>query len=70
MPLDLSLRPEQRFHCPLCGKGLDVRQTKKNKPYVICDPCGVELFVRGKVGMHVFERLVSDAGDARASFHK
>ena len=62
MPLDLSLRPERRFPCPLCGKGLDVRQTKKKKPYVICDPCGVQLFVRSKAGMHVFEQLVSDAG--------
>jgi transcription elongation factor Elf1 len=64
MPLDLSLRPEQRFPCPLCGKGLDVRQTKKKKPYVICDPCGVQLFVRSKAGMQVFERLVSDAGQS------
>ena len=62
MPLDLSLRLGQRFPCPLCGKGLDVRQTKKKKPYVICDPCGVQLFVRSKAGMHVFEQLVSDAG--------
>ncbi|MGB6405227.1 MAG: hypothetical protein WBF26_20480 [Candidatus Sulfotelmatobacter sp.] len=61
MPLDLSLRPEQRFPCPLCGRGLDVRQTKKKKPYVICDPCGVQLFVRSKAGMNVFEELVSDA---------
>jgi ssDNA-binding Zn-finger/Zn-ribbon topoisomerase 1 len=64
MPLDLGLRPEQRFPCPLCGKGLDVRQTKKKKPYVICDPCGVQLFVRSKAGMRVFEQLVSDAGQS------
>jgi ssDNA-binding Zn-finger/Zn-ribbon topoisomerase 1 len=64
MPLDLNLRlahPEHRFPCPLCGKGLDVRQTKKKKPYVICDPCGVQLFVRSKAGTHCFEQLVSDA---------
>jgi ssDNA-binding Zn-finger/Zn-ribbon topoisomerase 1 len=61
MAVDLSLRPELKFPCPLCGKGLDVRQTKKKKPYVICDPCGVQLFV-SKAGMHVFEQLVSEAG--------
>ncbi len=60
MPLDLSPR-SSRFPCPLCGQGLDVRQTKKQKPYVICDPCGVQLFVRCKAGMHSFEQLVSDA---------
>jgi ssDNA-binding Zn-finger/Zn-ribbon topoisomerase 1 len=60
MPLGLHVGPT-RFPCPLCGQGLDVRQTKKKKPYVICDPCGVQLFVRSKVGMHIFEQLVSEA---------
>ena len=50
-----------RFPCPLCGQALDVRQTKKKKPYVICDPCGVQLFVRSRAGMESFERLMSDA---------
>jgi len=49
------------FPCPLCGKPLDVRATKKKKPYVICDPCGVQLFIRSKAGMRSFEQLVSDA---------
>ena len=49
------------FPCPLCGRGLDVRQTKKDKPYVICDPCGVQMFIRGKAGMACFEQLVSQA---------
>jgi transcription elongation factor Elf1 len=60
MPLELRFGPT-RFPCPLCGQGLDVRQTKKKKPYVICDPCGVQLFVRSKKGMHIFEELVSNA---------
>lgn len=47
-----------RFPCPLCGEGLDVRETKKGKPYVICDPCGVQLFVRGKQGIQRFKELV------------
>ena len=49
------------FPCPLCGKALDVRQTKKKKPYVICDPCGVQMFVRGKAGLRSFEQLLADA---------
>jgi ssDNA-binding Zn-finger/Zn-ribbon topoisomerase 1 len=60
MTIDPSPRPA-RFPCPLCGQGLDVRQTKKKKPYVICDACGVQLFVRSKAGMRSFEHLVSDA---------
>lgn len=38
-----------------------MRQTKKKKPYVICDACGVQLFIRSKAGMRSFEQLVSDA---------
>ena len=49
------------FPCPLCAKPLDVRATKKKKPYVICDSCGVQLFIRSKAGMRSFEQLVSDA---------
>jgi len=49
------------FPCPLCGKPLDARATKKKKPYVICDPCGVQLFIRSKAGMRSFEQLVSAA---------
>jgi DNA-directed RNA polymerase subunit RPC12/RpoP len=32
--------------------------TKKDKPYVICDPCGVQVFVRGPAGIAEFSRLV------------
>ena len=61
MPLDLTLGTVRRFPCPLCGQGLDERQTKKKNPYVICDPCGVQLFVRSKAGMRIFEHLVDEA---------
>jgi predicted RNA-binding Zn-ribbon protein involved in translation (DUF1610 family) len=50
-----------RFPCPLCGQALDVRQSKKKKPYVICDPCGVQLFIRSRAGIEYFERLMADA---------
>ena len=58
--LALRMKPTL-FPCPLCGRGLDVRQTKKKKPYVVCDFCGVQLFVRNKSGMQCFERLVENA---------
>ena len=50
------------FPCPVCGQGLEVRETKKKKPYVVCDPCGVQTFVRNETGIRRFERLVSEAG--------
>lgn len=47
------------FPCPICGVATDVRITKKDKPYVTCDPCGVQLFVRGPAGISAFKRLVT-----------
>ena len=47
-----------RFPCPLCGRGRDVRESKKQKPYVVCDPCGVQLFVRSPEGISAFNRLL------------
>ncbi len=58
------------FPCPLCSEPCEVRLTKKNKPYVICDPCGIQLFIRGPVGINAFERVVERAiaEDAWARF--
>ena len=37
--------------CFLCGKEVDIRYSKREKPYLVCDPCGVQIFVRGKSGI-------------------
>ena len=39
---------------------LEVRQSKKDKPYVICDYCGVQMFVRSPAGIRAFDRLVAE----------
>lgn len=49
------------FPCCVCGEAREVGTTKKDKPYLICDPCGVQVFVRGKAGIRRFEELVADA---------
>ncbi len=49
------------FPCPVCMDPREVRQTKKNKPYITCDPCGIQVFVRGPSGIAAFERLVNRA---------
>ena len=61
MPLPVLIPNPPLFPYPLCSKPLDVRETKKKKPYVICDACGVQLFVRSKAGMRSFEQLVREA---------
>lgn len=52
---------KQLFPCPVCGVGLEVRETKKDKPYVVCDPCGMQLFVRNQTGIGRFNQLIADA---------
>lgn len=54
----MPTKTEHKFPCPICTKALDVRLTKKNKPYVTCDPCGVQMFVRGPEGIDGFKRLI------------
>jgi len=49
---------KQWFPCPICLKPLDVRTSKRNKPYVICAPCGVQMFIRERAGIAAFEGLV------------
>jgi len=39
----------------------EVKQTKKRKPYLVCDPCGVQVFVRGPSGIAEFNRLIERA---------
>ena len=43
--------------CWLCGKTLDIRSTKGGKLYVVCDPCGLQCFVRREQGMQRLNRL-------------
>ncbi len=49
------------FLCPVCTQPRAVRMTKKNKPYIVCDPCGVQVFVRGPAGIETFSRLLEQA---------
>lgn len=49
---------DHKFPCPVCTRPLEVRLTKKNKPYVTCDPCGVQVFIRGPAGIEEFKRLI------------
>ena len=61
MPLNLESATRRLFPCPVCGQGLEIRETKKDKPYVVCDQCGMQLFVRNETGISRFERLVNSA---------
>jgi len=51
--------------CLLCGKELEKRITKKKgKPYFVCDPCGIQLFIRRKQGIERLEEFFRNAEKA------
>jgi predicted RNA-binding Zn-ribbon protein involved in translation (DUF1610 family) len=52
---------EQYFPCPICGEGLEVRTSKKGKPYVVCYACGMQMFVRTVPGIQRLEELAKAA---------
>jgi transcription elongation factor Elf1 len=52
---------KRMFPCPVCTGPREVRLTKKGKPYIVCDPCGIQMFVRGPDGIAEFDRLVDQS---------
>lgn len=48
--------------CLCCGEEMELHVTKaKAKPYLSCDACGVQIFIRAKRGISLFEnRFGSD----------
>jgi transcription elongation factor Elf1 len=54
---------KQMFPCPVCTGPREVLMTKKDKPYLTCDPCGVQVFVRGPAGIKEFSRLLQSTGE-------
>jgi DNA-directed RNA polymerase subunit RPC12/RpoP len=48
-----------KIPCFLCSQELEQRKDKNNKPYFICDPCGVQIFVRGRQGIQNLAQLMA-----------
>lgn len=47
----------KKFPCPLCGELKRLQKSKKDKPYYYCDYCGVQVFIRGKLGIKKLSNL-------------
>jgi hypothetical protein len=41
----------KKFPCCICSASLDIRLSKRGKPYCTCVECGIQLFFRGKPGI-------------------
>src|SRR6266699_1964003 len=53
--------------CLLCGNKLEKRTDKNGKPYFVCDPCGIQLFVRRKQGIELLEEVFRNIRRAEIS---
>lgn len=46
------------FPCFLCNQPAQVKLDRNNKPYFICEDCGVQSFIRRNKGIHKFKPLL------------
>ncbi len=46
--------------CPLCGIPLEIRESVKSKPYVICNSCGMQMFIRKESGIEKLKKILSN----------
>ena len=51
----------QFLPCLLCSEKLERRTDKNGKPYFVCNPCGIQLFVRRPNGIVLLNKLLADA---------
>jgi hypothetical protein len=52
---------EQSIPCFLCHDAVVIRHDKNQKPYFICDGCGIQAFIRRKSGIRLLEKLRIDS---------
>jgi DNA-directed RNA polymerase subunit RPC12/RpoP len=58
--LTADVEPIRRFPCPLCAAQLDLRESRRQKPYCVCNTCGVQIFFRGKTGIARLRRMLEE----------
>ena len=49
---------EKKYPCSVCGKALEIRFSRKNKPYTTCLDCGIQTFFRGKTAIQRLTEIV------------
>lgn len=47
-----------KIPCFLCSQELRLRRDKHKKPYFVCESCGVQIFVRGRLGIQNLDQLI------------
>lgn len=54
-----------KIRCFLCGEEIEVKNSKKGKPYFICDPCGLQAFIRREKGIERLKAWMGSEGKDR-----
>src|SRR4051812_31210374 len=54
--------------CLLCGTKLERRTDKNHKPYFVCNPCGIQLFVRRQHGIELLDNLLRNVAKNEIPF--
>lgn len=52
-----ALNTKKEIPCFLCGELLEIKYSKKGKPYFICDPCGLQAFIRREIGINKLREI-------------
>ena len=52
-----------KIPCFLCGNSIEVKNTIKGKPYFICDPCGLQAFIRRTKGIEKLREWMEGKGE-------
>jgi hypothetical protein len=56
--------------CLLCTAKLEKRTDKNRKPYFVCNPCGIQLFIRRQHGITLLEKLLRDVSKNELPFRQ
>ena len=59
-----------KIPCFLCVQELQQRTDKNRKPYFICDPCGVQIFIRGRQGIKNLSQLIATLKEKDFAFRE
>jgi DNA-directed RNA polymerase subunit RPC12/RpoP len=59
-----------KIPCFLCVQELTQRTDKNRKPYFVCDPCGVQIFIRGRQGIKNLSELVATLKERDFAFRQ
>ena len=54
---------QEKIPCFLCGNSVEVKNTVKGKPYFICDPCGLQAFIRRAKGVERLKEWMEGKGE-------